>query len=160
MKKYLVRFIVGFIMGLTILVAGAATGLSVKHTAFPTADNSADFGIPAAVENANTIMQTNMLSKTVVNNNAANPYQVPSDTAYVIFTGTQPSPTMTISMPSATDSRDNQEVSVYTQASIASAVTFASSGGTVVGAPATMTTDGTVKFKYDSTTSTWYVVGH
>jgi len=141
-----------------MMFAYAASGLAIIHTAFPNADATAEFGLFNAVENHNTILQTNMLSKVVVNNNAANPYQVPNSTAYILFTGTQPSATMTISMPSAANSLDSQEVSIYSQASVASAVTFASSGATVLGAPATLTANAHVKFKYDAATTTWFTI--
>lgn len=139
-------------------VAGAA-GLSVLHTAFPTADQSTEFGIPAAVENQNTVLQTNMLSKTVVVNNTSNPYQVPSSTAYVIFAGTNVAgATLTISMPTAANSLDNQEVTIFSAAAV-SAVSVASSGASVVGsASAPTSANWHIKYKYDLTTNAWYAV--
>lgn len=152
--KWLISGIFGFVF---LSMAGAAS-LSILHTAFPTADQSTEFGIPAAVENANTVLQTNMLSKLVVVNNPSNPYQVPSNTAYLIFAGTQASNVMTVSMPTATNALDNQEVTIYGQAAVSS-VTFTSTGATVAGGPSAATSaNWHVKYKYDTTTLTWYAV--
>lgn len=139
--------------------AGMAAGLAIQHTAFPTADNSTEFGIPAAVENTNTVLQTNMLSKVVVVNQSSSAYQVPSNTAYVIFAGTNTNAaTFTVSMPSATNSLDNQEVTLYGQAAV-SAVTAVSSGGSVVGAPSNPTSASWhAKYKFDAGTTTWWAV--
>lgn len=160
MKKYAKFLATGFAwltFGFMFMVAGAAS-LSVIHTAFPTADSSTEFGIPYAVENMNTVLGTNMLSKVVVVNNASNPYQVPSNTAYVIFAGTQAASAMTISMPSATNSLDNQEVSIFGQAAVSS-VTVVSSGASAVGGPSAPTSaNWHVKYKYDVGTLSWYAV--
>lgn len=146
-----------FLGALTLSISDAAS-LSILHTAFPSADQSTEFGIPAAVENTNTVLQTNMLSKQVVVNNASNPYQVPNSTAYLIFAGTQASNVMTVSMPSATNALDNQEVTVYGQAAVSS-VSFTSTGATVVGGPSAATSNNWhVKYKYDTATLSWYAV--
>ena len=162
MKRIINNLLVGVVAVITSLslMYAAAAGLAVVHTAFPTPDTGTNFGLFSAVENLNTILNTNQLSKVVVNNNAANPYQVPSNTAYVLMTGTQPSSTMTISMPSAANSLDSQEVTIFSASAVSSSITFASSGASVVGAPATLAADSTLKFKYDAPTTSWIVVGH
>ncbi len=137
-------------------IAGAA-GLTVLHTAFPNADTSTEFGIPSAVESHSTILQTNMISKTVVTNNASAAYQVPSSNAYVIFAGTNVA-NLTVSMPSAANSFDSQEVSIMGVAATSS-VTVTSSGATVTGNPSTPTSaNWHAKYKYDVGTLTWYAV--
>lgn len=157
LTKFLATGIGWLLFGFVAMVASAA-GLSVIHTAFPTSDASTEFGIPYAVENVNTVLGTNMLSKVVVVNNASNPYQVPNNTAYVIFAGTQASNVMTVSMPSAANSLDNQEVSIFGQAAVSS-VTVVSSGASAVGGPSAPTAaNWHVKYKYDAGTLSWYAV--
>jgi len=161
MKKALEVFL-ATITG-SVLVYGAlfatAASLTTTHTSFPTPDATANWGTFAAIENLVTAVQTNMLSKTVVNNNATTPYQIPSSTAYVMFTGTLPQ-TFTASMPSAANSLDGQEVTLFAQSGVTTALTVASSGATVVGTPATLAANGTLKYKYDADTTSWIVVGH
>lgn len=157
MKRFAKWFITGFFIT-AFIGAGAAAGLAIAHTAFPTADTSTEFGIPYAVENQNTILQTNMLSKTVVINNPSNPYPVPANTAYVIFVGTQASNVMSIQLPSAVSSLDNQEVSIFGQAAVSS-VSVTSAGASAVGAPSAPTAaNWHAKYKYDAGTTTWYAV--
>lgn len=153
--------ILGFVLFCFALTAQAATGLSISHTAFPTPDANTNFGLFGAAEQANTALQVNMLSKLVVNNNSTTPYTLPNDTAYVLFTGTQAGAgTMTINLPSAANSRDAQEITIFTAGAIGTALTVASSGATVVGTPATLAANSTLKYKYDAGTASWIVIGH
>ena len=159
-KKSVKFFGTGFLwltLGFLSLWAGAA-GLNIVHTAFPTADSSTEFGIPYSLENLNTVLQTNMLSKTVVINNASSAYQVPSNTAYLIFAGTNTNAaTFAISMVPAASALDNQEVSIYSQAAV-SAVSVTSVGASAVGGPSVVTANWHVKYKYDAGTLSWYAV--
>jgi len=159
--KRIFGFVVASVLLCFALTAQAADALAISHTAFPTPDGSASFGLFKSAEQANTALQVNMLSKLVVNNNSTTPYTIPNDTAYVLFTGTQAGAgTMTINLPSAANSRDAQEVTIFTAGAIGTALTVASSGATVVGTPATLAANSTLKYKYDAGTTSWIVVGH
>lgn len=143
------------------LTAQSASALAIARTAFPTPDAGTNFGLFNSVENLNNIIQTNQLSKLVVNNNTTTPYTIPNNTAYVLFTGTQAGAgTMTINLPAAASSSDGQEVTIFTAGAIGTALTVASSGATVVGTPATLAANSTLKYKYDAGTTSWIVVGH
>lgn len=155
MKKFLVLLTAAFIAS-----SANAASLQTTHTAFPTPDSSAQWGVFAAVENLNTAVQTNMLSRLVVSNNSTTPYQIPVSTGYVFFTGTNASSVMAINLPPAASAIDGQEVSIFTQAAISGALTTASTGASVVGAPTTMAAGATVKFKYLADILTWIVAGH
>lgn len=155
------RFIVALFLSVVSLGALAADALSISHTAFPTPDGTANFGLFKSVEQLNTAVNVNSLSKLVVNNNSTTPYTIPNDTAYVLFTGTQAGAgTMTINLPAAASSRDSQEITIFTAGAIGTALTVASSGATVVGTPATLAANSTLKYKYDAATTQWIVIGH
>jgi len=149
-----------WVTGAFLAMFGFAASLAVVHTAFPTPDNTANFGLFAAVENMNNVITTNMLSKVIVPNNAATAYQIPNNTAYVLFTGVQSSVAATISMPSAANALDGQEVTIFSASTAAATTTIASTGATVVGAPASLVANETLKFKYDSGTTSWYLIAH
>ncbi len=153
------KWILSGLFALVFLSVSGAAGLSVLHTAFPNADTSTEFGIPASVENMNTVVQTNMLSKLVITNNASNPIQIPNNTAYVIFAGTNvTNAALTISMPSATNALDNQEVSIYGQAAVSSVAVTVAAGASAVGGPSSAAANWHAKYKYDAASLSWYPV--
>ncbi len=158
--KRIGKFLGAGILWMSFAIAAMFTGaqaLQIVNTAFPSADKSTNWGINYALENLNTIIQTNMLSKVVVNNNAASSVQLANNTAWTLFTGTNVG-TLTVNLPAAANASDGEQVAFYTQAAIATSSVFASTGATVVGGPATMAAGTTAKFLYDSGTTTWYKV--
>lgn len=92
--------------------------------------------------------------KAVVNNNASATYTFAANQGYVAFTGTQVA-SLTINFPAAAAGIDGLEVEVYTQAAVGTAVTFASTGATFVGAPATLAAGSLTKFIFNSATNQW-----
>lgn len=145
-----------WIFGAVLAMWGFAATLSVVHTSFPTPDTSANFGLFAAVENLNNVLQTNMLSKTIVSNNAASQVAV-ANTAYNLYLGTNYG-SQVVALPSSSIAADNQTILYYTQAAIASSVVWTSSGASVVGGPSTMAANSTAKFVYDVSTLAWYKI--
>ncbi len=155
MKK-LLKFLGTGAMWVTLTFVGMLTfaaGLNIVHTAFPTADQSAEFGIPYALEQINTILSNNMTTQNVVANSTS-AYQVPNNTAYTIFVAA--SNPVAVSMPSAANSLDSEEVVVVSEQ--AASATWAASAASVVGAPSTLAIGTGVKFKYNAAASTWYAV--
>lgn len=157
MKRVISNLMVGVVAVITTfgLLYASAASLAVVHTAFPTPDTQTDFGLFSAVENLNTVLNTNMLTKTVVSNNAAS--SVTLSNGYNIYAGTNVG-SQVVNIPAAAVAQDNQTIYYYTQAAIASSVSFASSGATVVGAPATLVANGHVKLIYNAANTTWYTV--
>jgi len=94
------------------------------------------------------------VAKTVVTNNAAASYAIPEGSAYVAFIGTQVG-TLTINLPAAAAAYDGQPVTIYTQAAVGTALTLTSTGGTIVGAPATLTAGQVLRYVFHAATNQW-----
>ncbi len=95
-----------------------------------------------------------LLGKVIVNNNAAASYNVPANTGYVAFTGTQQA-SLTINFPAAAAAIDGEIIAVFSQAAVGTALTLASIGATFVGAPATLTAGQVIRFIYNHATTQW-----
>jgi hypothetical protein len=131
--------------------------MQIQRTAFATPDAQANFGLFAAVENLNNIINTNMLNTpVVVNNNGSASYTVADNTNFVVFTGTQQA-TLTINLPAVTGGHaiDGQAVTIYSDAAAGSGLTVASAGGTVYGAPATFAAKSIQCYRYIASITSW-----
>jgi hypothetical protein len=131
--------------------------MQIQRTAFATPDAQTEFGLFKAVENLNNILNTQMFNApVVVNNNGSATYTVADDTNLVVFTGTQQT-TLTINLPAVTGghAQDGQVVTIYTDAAISAALTVASTGGTILGAPATVAAKSVLRFRYIASITTW-----
>lgn len=111
---------------------------------------------PERIQSAKLMVSTGRaeLGKAIVNNNAAASYNVAANISYVAFTGTNVT-TLTINFPASDPLYDGLTIEVYTQAAVSVAVTFASSGATFVGAPATLTAGSVTRFRYHHATTQW-----
>lgn len=65
----------------------------------------------------------------------------------------------TIVLPSAANAADKQEVLVNSTHAITGALAITSAGGTVTGAPATITANAFFRLRFEAVTKTWYRVG-
>lgn len=92
--------------------------------------------------------------KAVINNNASATYTVASGVNYVGFTGTQVA-SLAFTFPAASAAIDGLQVRIYTQAAVGTSATWASSGATFVGAPATLASGSVTRFIYHHATLQW-----
>lgn len=127
-------------IGTTLMATFATTGLSITG------------GFSATTTSKMTSMAE--LGKVVVNNNAVGTYTVPANTSYVGFTGTNAT-TIAFTFPAAAAGIDGLEIEIYTQAAVSVSSTWASTGATFVGAPATLTAGSLTKFIYNHATTQW-----
>jgi len=80
------------------------------------------------------------------------------DSVHLILTPVGDYATGAIVLPSALSAKDKQIILVNCTRSI-TALTITSVGGTVTGAPTTISAQGYFRLKYDAVTSTWYRAG-
>ena len=65
----------------------------------------------------------------------------------------------TIVLPSAANAADKQEILVNSTHAVTGALAITSAGGTVTGAPATITANAFFRLRFEAVTKTWYRVG-
>jgi hypothetical protein len=64
----------------------------------------------------------------------------------------------TITFPLLSTVADNQEILIFSTQAV-TALTLSGNGATIVGAPAGISQNGALRFKFNSLASTWYVIG-
>jgi hypothetical protein len=77
---------------------------------------------------------------------------------HLVLTPTLPLAAGTITLPALADCVHGQEV-IITSTEPVTALTVASSGATVNGAPATLTANGFCRLRFDAPTASWYRIG-
>lgn len=92
--------------------------------------------------------------KAVVNNNAAGTYTVAFGINYVGFIGTNAT-TIAFTFPAASAAIDGWQIRIYTTAAVSVSSTWASTGATFVGAPATLAAASVTRFVYHHATAQW-----
>jgi hypothetical protein len=92
--------------------------------------------------------------KAVVNNNASGTYTVAAGVSYVAFTGTNVG-TVAFTFPAGAAGLDGLVIEIYTAAAVVTSSTWASTGTTFIGAPATLTAGSTTRFIYHHATTNW-----
>jgi len=93
------------------------------------------------------------ITSIVINNNAATAYTVPADTGLVRFTGTQAA-SIAFTLPAADVSIDGLKIAFSSVATVAT-LTWASTGATFSGAPATFAANTPFALQYSHATTSW-----
>jgi len=128
---------------------GADSG---NNTAYPVMDAGCKV-YWADTNGTNYVATVALLGKVVVNNNAGN-YTVPVRTSYVAFTGTQAASVL-FTFPAGASAIDGLAITIFTAAAVGTASTWASTGTTFVGAPATLAANSVTTFRYDHASLQW-----
>ena len=135
-------------------IISGGTILSASNTAAWIAGENVYRGASSTITNTDGFAKAGDTKNAVVNNNASAAYTVAKAVKYVAFTGTNVT-TLTLNFSAAAATLDGMLVEVYTQAAVSVAVTFASTGATFVGAPATLGAGSVTRFRFNAASNQW-----
>jgi hypothetical protein len=155
---------------LTITTAGVVTKVTSSPTGWPGPLANGEIALYSIVTGTATVTSYTdyrgadvapvgwfLHAKAVVNNNASATYTVGSGVRYVAFTGTQVG-TVAFTFPAGNAGIDGLPITIYTTAAVGTSSTWASSGTTFVGAPATLAAASVTRFVYHHATTQWLPV--